>query len=295
VLDTSTSNFWIPSSRCTSLACFIHSKYDSSESSTYAQNGSRFDSPYRSGSVSGFISQDVLHIGDLKIKKQDFGEIIEEKGVFFASPRFDGILGLGFDTNSIEHATPPFYNMINQNLLDEPVFAFNIANEDEESEVIFGGIDPKHYTGELIKLPLRDKSRWEVDLDAMSFGDETLELEKAGVVFDTSASLITLPKGIAESLNGKLDAKNFYGVPYLVDCHKKETAPDMNFHLSGNNFTISASDYIIEIKGTCYSGFVGLDTTEVAGPLVFLGDIFLRRYYSVYDLGNNAVGLAKAA
>jgi saccharopepsin len=37
-----------------------------------------------------------------------------------------------------------------------------------------------------------------------------------------------------------------------------------------------------------------MDIPEPAGPLVILGDSFLRRYYSVYDLGKNTVALAKA-
>lgn len=39
---------------------------------------------------------------------------------------------------------------------------------------------------------------------------------------------------------------------------------------------------------------MGYDFAEPVGPLVILGDAFLRTWYSVYDLGNNAVGLAKA-
>ena len=37
-----------------------------------------------------------------------------------------------------------------------------------------------------------------------------------------------------------------------------------------------------------------MDFPEPVGPLAILGDAFLRRYYSVYDLGKNAVGLAPA-
>ena len=37
-----------------------------------------------------------------------------------------------------------------------------------------------------------------------------------------------------------------------------------------------------------------IDFPEPAGPLAILGDAFLRKWYSVYDLGSNSVGLALA-
>jgi saccharopepsin len=42
------------------------------------------------------------------------------------------------------------------------------------------------------------------------------------------------------------------------------------------------------------SSFQGIDIPEPAGPLAILGDSFLRRYYSIYDLETHTVGLAKA-
>ena len=38
----------------------------------------------------------------------------------------------------------------------------------------------------------------------------------------------------------------------------------------------------------------GIDLPEPIGPLAILGDAFLRKWYSVYDLGTNSVGLAAA-
>ena len=84
ILDTGSSNLWVPSSKCTSIACFLHAKYDSSASSTYKQNGTEFSIQYGSGSMEGFVSQDVLTIGDLTIPGQDFAEAVKEPGLTFA-------------------------------------------------------------------------------------------------------------------------------------------------------------------------------------------------------------------
>ncbi|KAI4109178.1 MAG: hypothetical protein L6R37_000609 [Teloschistes peruensis] len=295
VLDTGSSNLWVPSESCGSIACYLHTTYDSSSSSTYKKNGSEFEIRYGSGSLSGFVSQDTVQIGDMKIKKQDFAEAVSEPGLAFAFGRFDGILGLGYDTISVNKIVPPFYNMINQGLLDDPVFAFYLGdtNEDgDESEATFGGINTDHFTGKLTKIPLRRKAYWEVDLDSISYGGATADLDDTGVILDTGTSLIALPSTLAELLNREIGAKKGFNGQYSIDCSARDSLKDVTFTLTGHNFTISPYDYILEVQGSCISSFFGLDIPKPAGPLAILGDAFLRRWYSVYDLGTNSVGLA---
>ncbi|KAJ3557187.1 hypothetical protein NPX13_g9979 [Xylaria arbuscula] len=296
ILDTGSSNLWVPSQSCGSIACFLHSKYDSSSSSTYKKNGTEFEIRYGSGSLSGFVSKDDVTIGDLKIKGQDFAEATSEPGLAFAFGRFDGILGLGFDRISVNGIVPPFYQLVNQKLIDEPVFAFYLNSESgsDDSEVVFGGVDKDHYTGKITEIPLRRKAYWEVDLDSIAFGDEVAELDNTGVILDTGTSLIALPTDLAELLNKEMGAKKGYNGQYSVDCAARDSLPDVTFKLSGYDFSISPYDYILEVSGSCISTFMGMDFPAPVGPLAILGDAFLRKWYSIYDLGKGTVGLAKA-
>jgi saccharopepsin len=238
-----------------------------------------------------------MSIGDINIKGQDFGEATSEPGLAFAFGRFDGILGLGFDNIAVNHIVPPFYNMINQKLIDEPVFAFYLSDthDGDDSEAVFGGVDKDRYTGKITTIPLRRKAYWEVDLDAVSYGDATAELEKTGVILDTGTSLIALPSQLAEMLNAEMGAKKGFNGQYSIDCSKRDSLPDVTFALSGYNFSITPYDYILEAQGNCISSFFGMDFPEPVGPLAILGDAFLRRWYSIYDLGAGTVGIAKAA
>ena len=140
VPDTGSSNLWVPSKDCSSIACFLHSTYDHDESSSYVKNGSTFEIRYGSGEMSGFISQDTVSIGDIVIKDQLFAEAVQEPGLAFAFGQFDGILGLGFDTIAVNKIPPPFYNMVNRKLIDEPVFAFYITDAEGQSEMTIGAL-----------------------------------------------------------------------------------------------------------------------------------------------------------
>ncbi|KAI0304122.1 endopeptidase [Russula brevipes] len=315
ILDTGSSNLWVPSTKCTSIACFLHSKFDSSASSTYKKNGSHFEIQYGSGSMEGFVSGDNLRIGDLTIKDQLFAEALKEPGLTFAFGKFDGILGLAYDTISVNHVPPPFYEMINQGLIDKPVFSFRLgSSEDDGGEVVFGGIDKSAYTGRISYVPVRRKAYWEVELEKVGFGYEELELEGTGAAIDTGTSLIALPSDIAEMLNSQIGAKKSWNGQYVVDCSTVPKLPDLSFYFGGQAYPLKASDYVLEVQGTCISSFIPMDIQTPTGPLwiigkssslnmhknadgfqlVNTGDVFLRRYFTVYDLGRHAIGFAKS-
>lgn len=296
ILDTGSSNLWVPSTKCSSIACFLHTKYDNSASSTYKKNGSEFKIQYGSGAMEGYVSQDTMRIGDLEIKHQDFAEATSEPGLTFAFAKFDGILGLAYNTISVNGIVPPFYNMIDQGLLDEPVFGFYLGSSEQDGgEAIFGGVDDSHYSGKIVYAPVRRKGYWETELNKIRLGEDDMELDNTGAAIDTGTSLIALPSDISEIINKEIGATKGWQGTYTVDCAKIPSMPDLTLTIDNKDYTLSASDYILQTgENSCLSAFTGLDIPPPMGPIWIVGDVFLRKYYTVYDLGRNAVGFAKA-
>lgn len=63
-------------------------------------------------------------ISNISIKGQDFGESVFEPGTTFVLAHFDGVLGLGYPSLAVGNALPVFDSIMNQNLVEEPIFSF---------------------------------------------------------------------------------------------------------------------------------------------------------------------------
>jgi len=213
IFDTGSSNLWVPSAKCyLSLACYFHHRYKSSKSSTYKQDGTSFAIQYGTGSMEGFLSQDDVTLGDLTVKGQVFAEATKEPGITFVAAKFDGILGLGFKEISVNRVTPVWYNMLDQKLVNEPVFSFwlnrNESDEASGGELVLGGVDPKHFRGEHVYTPVTRKGYWQFDL-----GDVTIDGRTTGfcangcsAIADSGTSLLAGPSGIVAEINQAIGA-----------------------------------------------------------------------------------------
>lgn len=60
------------------------------------------------------------------------------------------------------------YNLLNQKLVQEPVFSFwlnrNASEGEKGGELILGGVDPDHFKGEHTYTPVTRKGYWQVIL-----------------------------------------------------------------------------------------------------------------------------------
>nr|P40782.2 RecName: Full=Cyprosin; Flags: Precursor [Cynara cardunculus]prf//2124255A cyprosin [Cynara cardunculus subsp. flavescens] len=212
IFDTGSSNLWVPSSKCYfSVACLFHSKYRSTDSTTYKKNGKSAAIQYGTGSISGFFSQDSVKLGDLLVKEQDFIEATKEPGITFLAAKFDGILGLGFQEISVGDAVPVWYTMLNQGLVQEPVFSFWLnrnADEQEGGELVFGGVDPNHFKGEHTYVPVTQKGYWQFEMGDVLIGDKTTGFCASGcaAIADSGTSLLAGTTTIVTQINQAIGA-----------------------------------------------------------------------------------------
>ncbi|PON91262.1 Aspartic peptidase [Trema orientale] len=212
IFDTGSSNLWVPSAKCYfSIACYFHAKYRSSLSKTYQKNGKSASIQYGSGSITGFFSIDNVKVGNLVVKNQEFIETTSEPGVTFLVAKFDGILGLGFQEISVGNAKPVWYNMVEQGLVKEPVFSFWLnrkADEEEGGELVFGGIDTKHFKGKHVYVPVTRKGYWQFDMGDVLIGGKPTGYCRGGcsAIADSGTSLLAGPSSVIAMINHAIGA-----------------------------------------------------------------------------------------
>ncbi|KAL7580152.1 hypothetical protein ACA910_012908 [Epithemia clementina (nom. ined.)] len=302
IFDTGSSNLWVPKTGCTHCGNPFFgrkSKYDHAKSVTYEEDGKDFEIMYGSGSVSGFFSKETVTLADdLAVKGQRFAEIEDAGGLglAYALGKFDGILGLGFTSISIDGATTVFENAIKQNVVDLPVFSFYLG-DNGPGELTFGGYDSSKFEGELVYVDLLAATYWEIALDSIVAGPYEAAPNADGSpitgIVDSGTSLIVGPKREITKLAMAVGAKPNIAGEYTVECDKLDDLPDIVFTIAGAEYSIPARKAVIQAQNTCLFAFMGADFAS-PGPQWILGDVFMRQYYTVFNYQDKKVGFAKA-
>ncbi len=295
IFDTGSSDLWVAGSGCGD-SCGRHNRYGATKSSTYDQNGTIFHIEYGSGPVSGYESNDVLNMGDLLVKNQIFAEVTDASGLgaAFSVGRFDGILGLAFPVLSVNHVPTAFQNVVNQGLIDQPIFSFYLGNSAKDfGELLLGGINTKKFTGDITYVPLLSATYWEITMDKFSVKGTDYGVGSKAIV-DSGTSLLTGPSADVKKIADSIGAKELGDTgEYLVAC-KYDTLPNIDITIAGKVYSLSPVDYLIPDGNICVFAMMGLDIPAPTGPLYILGDVFMRKYYTVWDYENKKIGFAEA-
>ena len=117
---------------------------------------------------------------------------------------------------------------------------------------------------------------------------------------------------VLSNVLGRIGAKRSWNGQYTLPCDKVPSLPELTFYFGGKPYPLQGSDYVLNAGGTCISAFTGMDISLPGGELWIVGtyssllsskpcfyslpgDVFLRKYFTVYDLGRNAIGFAASA
>ncbi|XP_056393561.1 pepsin A-like [Hyla sarda] len=288
VFDTGSANLWVPSVSCSSMACSNHHKFNPQLSSTLQTTDETVSISYGTGSMKGVLVYDTVQVGSIVTTKQ--GLILSETESFFLYySHFDGILGLGYPSLSVSGTAPVFDNMWSEGLIPEDVFSVYLSSSNNNSVVVFGGIDDSLYTGNLHWVPVTHERFWQITIESITLNGQVYACQQGcQAIVDTGTSVIAgHPEGIGRIQKAIGAVPDVYGL-YHVTCDHVSSLPDMIITINGMEYTVPAAAYITQFSGSCTSGF---QTTS--GPWI-LGDIFIREYFVAFDRGSNRVGFAPA-
>ncbi|KAI9469824.1 MAG: aspartic peptidase domain-containing protein [Benjaminiella poitrasii] len=167
IVDTQSSDLWIPSVECNEKVC-PDTTFDSSKSSTFKSLNEPFSYEYNDGTINGTYVKDTVALGGLKVLNQQFvladrtsktiiANDYKQRLKYGASVSVNGVLGLGFQSrvlvsNGEAIYKPLLYSMVSQGLIPEMVFSIftgSVLDEGWAGEMTLGGVNEARYEGDI--------------------------------------------------------------------------------------------------------------------------------------------------
>lgn len=316
LFDTGSGNVILPSRRCRdSPACRSHRNYDANASRSSAQiawvGDGADDSPpkdvydrdtahvaFGAGEVWGQYARDRVCIGAGLCAPTSFIEALEETDEPFAQAKWDGVVGLAPNI-SLSGEFNLFRSLVDAKALERPVFAFFLGRGlHDGAELTLGGWREDRVASPPVWASVSEAGYWQIALSDLEVGGKPLNLGCGcegccRAVLDSGSSLIMGPAFLITMLQEKLGVsetcggRNFPSLSFVVrDRYGKVHA-----------LTLEQEDYMDReaSNGTeyCWAHLLPMGDTG-RGPVLVLGMPFLRKFYTIFDVGSQAVGFAEA-
>jgi len=178
--------------------------------------------------------------------------------------------------------------------------------------ILWGGLDQRLYTGTISWFPVTQAHYWAMDLVEFRVGDEVYQVTtglSSSSLAQTSSPLsedarrakIGIPTGAYKAIvdtgttyftaDGDLYDKLTKKLP-SAPCSQTTDYPDITYKLKGTggstyDLKFSQKDYMVSADGvTCTLGFMQIAIPAEYGPAMILGELFIRKYFTVFDRGD---------
>ncbi|GAB5364323.1 hypothetical protein AAMO2058_000959700 [Amorphochlora amoebiformis] len=319
VYDTGSSDLWV-----TGAECF----HCSGKRRFYAFNSTTFDrgcgvcgidqvlDNYGSGPVEGYIFEDRVTLGDVTSDSNVRMGYVFAMGEQQTNLQDEGIMGLGFDALASYSVPSPLDTILKQEGI-ELSYAFYLKSTSEQSLITFGGYDPDLLGSESFEsvkvLPTQVRggevlTYWTIEMQEISIGSASYHSPSTTTIVDTGTSLIYVDPNFLQDVIKNLinseasrycrQGRGIFLCPEDVDVSK---FPDLEFRFArygnpGNDtvVTLSGEDYFIDVQSDSGVSFkrLGLEGTR---NIVILGDVFLRKTYTLFDKTNLKISFSGAS
>ncbi|KAL9927555.1 lysosomal aspartic protease-like [Glossina fuscipes fuscipes] len=294
LFDTGSHLLWVPLKTYTldNEDFGRHHQYDPEKSQTYQLNGQPFFMIYESGYLSGHLVEDTVSLAGKEIQNVTFGVATYRPDATFRYAPYDGVMGMSFFNSSLHYAQPIFYDLMKQHKLEENVFSFYYLRNGSTrlgGELTLGGINPDHFEGQLHYVNISRKYHWQFEVESAHV-NKIQVCKKCQVIADTGCNGIGLPRDdyhrVNRAIGATIDPETYQ---FVVDCNKINQLPEITFKIGDGIFTLSGQDYIKRLNNRCVSGFHNIGSAK----FWILGDLFIGKYYTVFDFDKSRVGFAK--
>jgi hypothetical protein len=320
LLDSGSSDLWIPSRRCPS--CEDSNAFSADRSTTFwpefheTPRGSMpraIQITYTSGAIAGYAAQETVTFDSVTVENQSF--IIVEAEQMAQDIIFDGILGLGW--SGLAHWGTPLYQRLRERGV-EPVFTLvpsGVPTGFPSSVQSRTDSVPRLVLGQVPELPGVVSHAWVSAENATSKDGESFkkywlvsgsvgvdqEFSPATFLVDTGTNLALLvPKEAYTKLVGQLLPQDRFsqtcayftkGITCSCSMLAKATLPPVSISLGGHSFTLD--------KHTLFHRFRTENCQLQIQPQFgsdhywVLGAAFLQTCVLVFDFDRARMGFAK--
>jgi len=335
VFDTGSGHLVLPSSACTSAACSNKRGYDVERSMTGSTvnlnmqlvlpgQGDLITIGFGRGEIQGPLAVDTVCLGPAPASAQLRGareDLCVVTGLVmatslstvpFADFQFDGIVGLGLESLAVRSGFSFLGNLARRGSGAPSAADFGVflaeGDDEEESEIAFGGHNPAHLLEPLTWVPLAkpELGYWQVEVLGLYVDDTMLELCSPGTgdctgILDTGTSHFGVPPGDMDALDELLTRP----AGRVTDCRRIE-APVVKIALRGYNLTMLPENYMRRLplepeenatnstEMECTPRLLTVNLPSVGAKVLLLGEPALHRYYTAYSAKRLQAGFGLA-